>query len=865
MLRFSRRVFFLLPVLLCCSMQKFERESFSLNGTWDFYPNGDTTRYDIRVPSFWDAPQDYGYPMEWLHMKHGIYRKKFFIPSGLSDRRLFLKINRVSVIARVFVNGLHVGGETSGGYLMMQLPYRIDITGAAGAGQENEVEIRVWGGQSLVHGVNDRLQDIQDFPADAMDEGKLLYPWCVDHYDGRRGVNGDVTLVALPRLYVSDVFVVPDLSKNKTPVDDCISLYITLTNTTKKTKKITLNNNILNDNRVVKTFEDREVTVGPQQQQLIKIDRIPWRNAEYWWPFDPVLYKLHTRIVENEQIVDRVDTRFGFRQFYTSGNHFELNGIRANLRGDAFEFSWHEGYRHGPSTCPVLSTKELTAGVQKRLLEAYKALNMNVMRPHKASGLDVTYDYCDEIGLMVMDEAPFRQTQQRTDERAAAHFQDWVRRWVRERRNHPSIIMWIIANECWDSPIPEYTFQAATAVDNTRPIFHQGIRSGDFEGDVQCVHYTGGYPMKAFNRPDLYNIYTNHPEKPKSEGEALFPDGWPLKAPDGRLTGKRSERGDFENPDMVSQAEFLRGTARLLRAMRFAELADSRLYANWMYAFKVIETDIRPVWPDPAAPGLQPLVLHRPVCNTFTEKYPVMNTMDDGRTYLKNSCAPVAVFDKKWDADNLLGVAPKIYRPGNVLHRTLVIYNDEFCGGDTITVTWIAQAVGPGDQNNRKIASGSFVVNVAYGEKKLTDIKFKIPADIRGAHWLDLVLQSEKGGEVKFFETNRLGVLNNTPKPRLFIRQKNRDLGILPKDFRTQWKKIKLLNRGGGLSVRWSVAGADENMVLLRHSGNLRGEEELYYRIDTAGLKSGENYKKELVFAGGNSTCTMTVAFTVGP
>ncbi|MBN1996389.1 hypothetical protein JW935_02470, partial [candidate division KSB1 bacterium] len=555
----------------------------------------------------------------------------------------------------------------------------------------------------------------------------------------------------------------------------------------------------------------------------------------------------------------------GFRQFYTNGNFFELNGIRANLRGDAFEFSWHEGYRHGPSTCVVLSTKELTAGVQKQLLDAYKKLNMNALRPHKASGLDETYEYCDEIGLMVMDEVPFWQTQQRTDERAKVNFQDWVLRWVRERRNHPSIIMWIIGNECWGSPIPEFAYQAAKEADSTRPVFHQGIREGDFEGDVQCVHYTGGYPMGAFNRPDLYDIYIHHPDKPKSEGESLFPDGWPLKAADGRLTGQRAERADYKNPDMVSQGELLRGTARLIRAMRYAELADSRLYANWMYTFEVIEENIRPVWPDLTAPGLKPVVLHRPICNTFTDKYPVFQGFSDGREYLQNSYAPVAVFDKKWDEENLLGGAPKVYSSGNILKRTLVVYNDEFFGGDTITVTWIAQSADPETEKNKKIASGSFVIYVPYGEKGTQEIGFKIPSGIRGAQWLELVLQSEKGGEVKFAETNRIGVINNFPKPKLFIAQNDVDLGVIPKDFRTQWKKIKLVNKGGGLSEKWTVTGADENVILLRQSGHLRGEEELYYQIDTNGLKRGKKYSKELLFTGAHkSSCVLSISFKVG-
>jgi hypothetical protein len=91
------------------------REVVSLNGIWDFYPDGGTVRHDIRVPSFWDAPQDYGYPTNWLHMRHGVYRKQFTLPASMRDKEIFLSIERVSVIAKVFINGKQVGAEDSNG------------------------------------------------------------------------------------------------------------------------------------------------------------------------------------------------------------------------------------------------------------------------------------------------------------------------------------------------------------------------------------------------------------------------------------------------------------------------------------------------------------------------------------------------------------------------------------------------------------------------------------------------------------------------------------------------------------------------------------------------------------------------------
>lgn len=125
-MKYSQLHSFLLVFMLGCwwvsgAAGPADRQEISLNGIWDFYPEGGTTRHDIRVPSFWDAPQDYGYPTNWLHMRHGVYRKEFTVPASMRDKEIFHRIDRVSVIAKVFINGKQVGAEDSNGYLTRRL------------------------------------------------------------------------------------------------------------------------------------------------------------------------------------------------------------------------------------------------------------------------------------------------------------------------------------------------------------------------------------------------------------------------------------------------------------------------------------------------------------------------------------------------------------------------------------------------------------------------------------------------------------------------------------------------------------------------------------------------------------------------
>jgi hypothetical protein len=846
------------------------REELSLNGVWDFYPDGKEARHEIRVPSFWDAPQDYGYPAEWLHMRHGIYRRTFRVPESMRGQEIFLKIARVSVIAQVFVNGQQVGAEDSGGYLMMQLPYRIDITPLVRLDGDNRLEVRVWGGKSMIHGSDsqDNLMKEDDFPPDTKSEGRFLYPYGVDHWDGRRGINGDVTLLALPKMHVADVFVIPELHKNGNAADDELTIRLTLANRDGRSRTVQVRNRAtLAGSEAGRAFEPMTVTL-PAGTTMKLTQNARWTNAAYWWPHDPKLYRLETALWEKDKALDGQTTRFGFRQFYVNGDHYELNGIRANLRGDAYEFSWHEGFRHGPGTAPVFSTKELIPQMQQVLIREYQKLNNNMLRPHKASAIDELYDACDELGLLVIDEAPFWETWVRTDERAKPNFEAWIKHWVTARRNHPSIVAWIASNECWYGPTAAINLHAVRSVDTSRPSFNEDPwgpqphieGAGPFEGDEDCRHYTGGYPINAFNTEALYDVYRTNPNKPTGEGESLFADGFPLLNADGTLSGKRSQRGEFGHPDMISQAQWVRGVCRLLRAMRYAGLADARLYASWMYAFDPVEADLTPEWKDLTAPGLKPLTLHRPIINVFTGGEPVVR-YNDGRGYYRNSFSSVAVFDKDADRQNRIGIPPLVFQPKDTLRRTLVIYNDEFSQGTEIDIRWAAAAWDPHSNATEPSGEGACTVQVPYGEKREQAISFQLPAQANEARWLNLTLLAAKAGQERFRETTRLGAIRKPPAPKLVVSPQVIELGHIKDSEASQWHTLRLVNLGGGPSVKWSLAGAGDALHFNLTAGNLRGEQEVYFQVKDK--QAAGDYRQDVSFTGeGGTADAVTIHWT---
>ncbi|MCU6797494.1 DUF1080 domain-containing protein [Paenibacillus sp. WQ 127069] len=842
----------LLPVPTAVLAVDYSREQVSLNGVWDFYPNNGTTASNITVPSYWDET-DFGYPAAWQTLNFGVYKRSFTVPSSMSGKEIFLNLDRISVIGKVLVNGIQVGGETTGGYVMMSLPYKLDITALVTAGSSNTLEIRTWGKYAL--------------PADAVDSGgRSLFVYGVDDqsWGQGRGISGDVFLTAAPKMFISDTFVTPDLKKNTDPSDDTITLKVTVTNSTSSSQTVTLKNNAtLVGGSLEKSFADQTVTIGANSSQMVSLTDVAWTNAKYWWTDDPKLYNLNSSLVQGAMTIDSYVTRFGFRQFNVNTNYFQLNGVKTNLRGDALQFGWHAFHTHGPTTSASQTNKDANIKQVKLLMDEWKNTNMNAFRTHVGGAIKELYDYADEIGLLVIDEAPIWQPHNSITTPANTYLTEWVQRWINSYKNHPSVIMWSGSNECWDTNCASVYMptinNAISSVDSSRPIMHDGNNAADEDN----VHYTGGYPGAWLNNGTMYGLYTNGTTKPKGEGESYTPSqGWPLMNADGTLSNTTGGN-NYADANIVSQAVRHRAVGRMTRAMRYAGLADIRSYANWRYSYEVLEDTLYPIWDDPTAPGLKPTIIDRPMFNVFDTNRPAF-IKSDSYDYWKNTFAPVAAFDKNGDKDNRIGVNLPLVSAGSTQSRTIVVYNDEQQNGTNVNVAWEAGYLNPADNSYTSFQTGSFVSSVPYGGKTEQAISFAVPTGLTGSRWLQLKLTTSKGSVTKFQETNTIAAINSIPAPKLYTAPVI-NAGTVSEGNQDQLRKIKLINKGGGLSTNWTVSGQGGWLNLVTASGNLRGEQEIFYTIDTTGLNSNTNYSKTLTFTeAGGTSASVIVSFKTG-
>ena len=158
----------------------------------------------------------------------------------------------------------------------------------------------------------------------------------------------------------------------------------------------------------------------------------------------PVLYRLKTELVENGDVLDTEEIRVGFRTvtfdtergFFLNGRHFKLNGVCEHhdlgALGAAFD---RQAYR--------------------RKLLRLREMGVNAVRLTHNMAAKGVLELADELGFLLISEAFDMWERPKTEYDYARFFKKWhtrdVESWIRRDRNHPSVILWSIGNEIYDT------------------------------------------------------------------------------------------------------------------------------------------------------------------------------------------------------------------------------------------------------------------------------------------------------------------------------------------------------------------------------------------------------------------------------
>jgi hypothetical protein len=162
--------------------------------------------------------------------------------------------------------------------------------------------------------------------------------------------------------------------------------------------------------------------------------RIPIAECRLWSPEDPFLY-----VLEADSGTDRFRTRFGMREFGfdpASGRAI-LNGKTYYLRGSNFTL-----YRFfEDEECKDLPWRKDWV---RLLHQRVKEMRWNCLRYCIGFPPESWYDIADEVGVLIQDEFPiWSHTKETKREELAVEYAEWMR----ERWNHPCVVVWDANNE----------------------------------------------------------------------------------------------------------------------------------------------------------------------------------------------------------------------------------------------------------------------------------------------------------------------------------------------------------------------------------------------------------------------------------
>jgi hypothetical protein len=240
--------------------------------------------------------------------------------------------------------------------------------------------------------------------------------------------------------------------------------------------------------------------------------------------------------------------------------------------------------------------------------------------------------------------------------------------------------------------------------DGTRPVVFDGDGTAFGISPASVKHYvrtiedlqerggrTSGYARDLRN--DIYWATAYHQDIPLGCGEFLFP---------------------YEPRLRAREREVIYSMGLQSRGYRLADWFDIRPY-NPSYAGFLRPEGVRPE--------------HR-------EAYEI----------LVKSFAPIAVFDKEYDALGPFPEPPKL-KAGETVTRTLIVYNDAF-SDERVEVRWTA------NMGVTKIAGQARVLEIPLGGHATLEIAFTPTAPGE----LQLHLASSKGGKEQFKDTRKFMV-----------------------------------------------------------------------------------------------------------
>ncbi len=247
-------------------------------------------------------------------------------------------------------------------------------------------------------------------------------------------------------------------------------------------------------------------------------------SGEDIWDIDsPNLLSLSVCLKKDGQELDRCEQRVGLRTAeFTADKGFFLNGRNIKINGVCFH--------HDLGCLGAAVNKEAL----RRQLRTMLDMGANSIRTSHNMPAKEFMELCDEMGILVNSEAYDMWERPKTEFDNARFFDEWyekdVASWVRRDRNHPSLIMWSVGNEIYDTHVSPRGCEVSA-------MLHKAVRQHDPRKNAPTTIGSNYMPWEG-----AQNCAKEVDLAGYNYGEKLYPEHHE-KYPDWKIYGSETTSG----------------------------------------------------------------------------------------------------------------------------------------------------------------------------------------------------------------------------------------------------------------------------------------------------------------------------------
>ena len=475
-----------------------------LNGEWDykFAKKPDDAPVDfyksrvkgwdkIEVPSNWemdgyDTPiyTGSGYPFRPVNPPFvpqdynpvGSYQRTFTVPDDWKGMNITFHFGGVISAYRVWINGKFLGyAEDS------RLPSEFNVTPYLQKG-ENILSVQVirWSTGSY-------LED-------------------QDHWH-MSGIIRDVFLMAEPKVRLADFFVQTKLDKDYK--DALLEIRPRFDNYSgKAVKGIFLKAQLYDANKKAVLSSQLEIKAAKQINEVYpRLDNVKFglleakiKNPHKWSAEVPYLYTLVFSVKDSlGNLLEAKSCKIGFRKIEIDKvtRKLLINGKQTYLYGINHQ-------DHDPVKGQAVSREDILKDVT-----TIKKFNFNCIRTSHFPDDPYFYDLCDEMGILVIDEANLETHglggKLSNDPEWTHAFLERATRMAERDKNHPCIFMWSLGNESGSGPNHAAMAGWLHDFDITRPVHYEAAQGSPGVEGYKHVKYPPN-PGHLQNPVDQYYV-----------------------------------------------------------------------------------------------------------------------------------------------------------------------------------------------------------------------------------------------------------------------------------------------------------------------------------------------------------------------